>query len=160
MEEIITFMDKVLATTIMIVQWLIHAFWETLGHILSGNFNDATIGAILVFTGAVLFLILILMMIIPKRKSFVPPDRDILAGLTIYQRAGQQAGQQGEQQGQSDHPIKDEREDHDPIMRDLRHIEQDMLALKELFDAGLIKAQTYISESKLLYQAAKNIYPD
>ena len=156
MEEIITFMDKVLATTITIVHLFIHAFWETLGHILSGNFNDATIGAILVFTGAVLFLILILMMIIPKRQSFVPPDRDILAGLTIYQRAGQQ----GEQHWQSDHPIKDKRDDHDPVMRDLRHIEQDMLALKELFDAGLIKAQTYISESKLLYQAAKNIYPD
>jgi hypothetical protein len=152
MDALITFMDKVLATTITVVRWLIHAFWETLGHILSGNFNEATIGAILVFTGAVLFLILILMMIIPQRKSFVPPERNILATLTLYQRAGQQE--------QSNRHNKSEEEDRDPTMRDLRRIERDMLALKELFDAGLIKAQLYICESKLLYQAAKSIYPD
>ena len=146
------FLESVLTTVLAIVQWLNQAFWETLGHILSGNFNDATIGAILVFVGAILFLFLIVIMILPQRKPVILPEQDILAGLTLYER--------GQPQPQTDDADDMAEDESDPSMRDLRQIERDMLALKELFDAGLIKAQVYISESKSLYQAAKAIYPD
>jgi hypothetical protein len=75
-----------------------------------------------------------------------------LAGLTLYQRA--------EPQRQEDDTDQAGQEQSDPSMRELRRIEQDMMALKELFDAGLIKARIYINESKSLYLAAKAIYPD
>jgi len=152
MEQGIAFLERALTITMAVMQWLNQAFWETLGHILSGNFNDATIGAILVFIGSILFLFLLVMMTLPPKKSIVAPEQDILAGLTLYQRA--------EPQKQEDDTDQAGQEQSDPSMRELRRIEQDMMALKELFDAGLIKARIYINESKSLYLAAKAIYPD
>ncbi len=41
---------------------------------------------------------------------------------------------------------------------DLKMIETDMKALKELYEAGRIKSELYVSESRYLYETAKAIY--
>ena len=151
-EQILEFFETVLATTITFVQWLIQEFWKTLGYILSGNFSEETIGAILVFAGAILFLFLLVMMILPQKKLLVLQEQNILAGFSLYQRP--------EPPRQVLDLYEIAQDNSDPTLRDLRRIERDMLALKELFDADLIKANLYILESKSLYKSAKDIFSD
>ena len=114
--------------------------------LLSGNVNQGTIGVMLVLSGiGLLLLMFIFSAIFPPRQ--IEAKTDMMASLT-----------KARETASIDINGADLVTDESKQFSDLKIIETDMKALKELYTAGRIQADIYVSESRSLYDAAKAIY--
>lgn len=116
--------------------------------LLEGNINQDTIGVLLVLGGILLVLLLIIISMFKRSKPVERPV-DMMASLTmqsVINSAPTDVSAYGSEDGAGT---------GEP---DLKTIEADMKAVKELYMAGRINADLYISESRNLYEAAKALY--
>ncbi|HCP18311.1 MAG TPA: hypothetical protein DIT62_03480 [Alphaproteobacteria bacterium] len=116
--------------------------------LLEGNINQDTIGVLLVLGGILLVLLLIIISMFKRSKPVERPV-DMMASLTmqsVINSAPTDVSAYGSEDGAGT---------GEP---DLKTIEADMKAVKELYTAGRINADLYISESRNLYEAAKALY--
>ena len=121
--------------------------------LLSGNINQGTIGVMLVLGGiGLLLLMFIFSAIFPSRH--IETKTDMMASLTKHSIIDTKARETASIDITGADPVTDESKQHS----DLKIIETDMKALKELYTAGRIQADIYVSESRSLYEAAKAIY--
>jgi hypothetical protein len=121
--------------------------------LLSGNINQGTIGVMLVLSGiGLLLLMFIFSAIFPSRH--IETKTDMMASLTKHSIIDTKARETASIDITGADPVTDESKQHS----DLKIIETDMKALKELYTAGRIQADIYVSESRSLYEAAKAIY--
>ena len=121
--------------------------------LLSGNINQGTIGVMLVLSGiGLLLLMFIFSAIFPSRH--IETKTDMMASLTKHSIIDTKARETASIDITGADPVTDESKQHS----DLKIIETDMKALKELYTAGRIQADIYVTESRSLYDAAKAIY--
>ena len=121
--------------------------------LLSGNINQGTIGVMLVLSGiGLLLLMFIFSAIFPSRH--IETKTDMMASLTKHSIIDTKARETASIDITGADPVTDESKQHS----DLKIIETDMKALKELYTAGRIQADIYVSESRSLYESAKAIY--
>ena len=121
--------------------------------LLAGNINQGTIGVMLVLSGiGLLLLMFIFSAIFPSRH--IETKTDMMASLTKHSIIDTKARETASIDITGADPVTDESKQHS----DLKIIETDMKALKELYTAGRIQADIYVSESRSLYESAKAIY--
>lgn len=121
--------------------------------LLSVNINQGTIGLMLVLSGiGLLILMFIFSAIFPSRH--IGAKTDIMASLNKHSIINIKAGETASIDVNGADPVTEESKQ----FSDLKIIETDMKALKELYTAGRIQADIYVSESRSLYDAAKAIY--
>ena len=121
--------------------------------LLSGNVNQGTIGVMLVLSGiGLLLLMFIFSAIFPPRQ--IEAKTDMMASLTKHSIINIKARETANIDINGADLVTDESKQ----FSDLKIIETDMKALKELYTAGRIQADIYVSESRSLYDAAKAIY--
>ena len=121
--------------------------------LLSGNINQGTIGVMLVLSGnGLLLLMFIFLAIFPSRH--IEAKTDMMASLTKHSIINIKAREAASIDVNGADPVTEESKQ----FSDLKIIETDMKALKELYTAGRIQADIYVSESRSLYDAAKAIY--
>ena len=116
--------------------------------LLSGYINQDTAGVILVISGIVLVLLIIIIAAFKRSKPHVN-SIDMMASLTMLSviNSTPKAASKPENEYAAS-----------AAEPDLKTIETNMKALKELYEAGKIKADLYISESRHFYEVAKAIY--
>ncbi|MGB1919575.1 MAG: hypothetical protein ACPHRC_08515 [Candidatus Puniceispirillales bacterium] len=116
--------------------------------LLSGQFNQETIGLLLMLGGmGALILMFIFSVFASSRK--MEDSNDIMACLMKHSII--KSTTRNTIKGVDMAPKPE-------LTYDLKMIETDMKALKELYEAGRIKSELYISESRNLYETAKDIY--
>ena len=121
--------------------------------LLAGNINQGTIGVMLVLSGiGLLLLMFIFSAIFPSRH--IEAKTDMMASLTKNSIINIKARETASIDVNGADLVMDESKQ----FSDLKIIETDMKALKELYTAGRIQADIYVSESRSLYDAAKAIY--
>ena len=121
--------------------------------LLSGNINQGTIGVMLVLGGiGLLLLMFIFSAIFPSRP--IEAKIDMMASLTKHSIIDSNARETATIDANEADPVTDENKKQS----DLKKVETDMKALKELYTAGRIQADIYVSESRSLYESAKAIY--
>lgn len=128
--------------------------------LLSGDFNQDTIGVLLVIGGLGLLFLLYILTVFTSSKTKLDDSNNMMSALTthsvIHDDARPELNHSSDtsQSNSSGLQILPEYKKPD----NLKTIETNMKALKELYQAGKIKADLYVSESKHLYEMAKNIY--
>ena len=144
METILSIWDKVRNASIFVWDYAQMVMLD----LLSGQFNQETIGVMLVLGGmGALLLMFIFSVFTPSRK--MEDSTDIMASLikhSIIDPTARDTITGVDMAPESDQPY------------DLKAIETDMKALKELYEAGRIKSELYVSESRYLYETAKAMY--
>ena len=121
--------------------------------LLSGNINQGTIGVMLVLGGiGLLLLMFIFSAIFPSRH--IEAETDMMASLTKHSIIDSNARETAAIDANGADPVTAENKKQS----DLKKVETDMKALKELYIAGQIQADIYVSESRSLYESAKAIY--
>jgi hypothetical protein len=120
--------------------------------LLAGNINQGTIGVMLVLSGiGLLLLMFIFSAIFPSRH--IEAKTDMMASLAKHSIINMKARETAIIDVKADPVTEDSKQ-----FSDLKIIETDMKALKELYTAGRIQADIYVTESRSLYDAAKAIY--
>ena len=146
METILSIRDKVSNASIFVWDYAQMVILD----LLSGQFNQETIGVMLVLggLGALIMMFIFSVFTLPQKME---DSTDIMASLTkhsiIYPTTRDTITD-----------VSVAPEPNQPY--DLKAIETDMKALKELYEAGRIKSELYVSESRYLYEAAKAMYSE